>query len=171
MFLERVVRKNLWLKSCEEVLLKINYFTDIFSGFFLSKAATQRCSQQLYLNHFLAWVFSCKFIAAEAVAWRCSVKNVFLKISQNSQENTGSGRLQHRCLPKNFTNFFKNTYLSEPLLLEQLYYYFPYFFSKFFHVFLLTKVINKSCKKLLQNFAIFTEKHLCQGLFLIMLQS
>ena len=25
---------------------------------------------------------------AEAVAWRCSVKKMFLKISQNSQENT-----------------------------------------------------------------------------------
>ena len=24
----------------------------------------------------------------EAVTWRCSVKNVFLKVSQNSQENT-----------------------------------------------------------------------------------
>ena len=100
-------------------------------------------------------MFSCKFITAEAVAWRCSVKNVFLKISQNSQENTGSGRLQHRCLPKNFKTFFKNTYPSEPLLLEQLYYYFPYFFSKIFHVFLLTKVINNHVKgffKILQYY-------------------
>ena len=43
-------------------------------------------------------------------AWRCSVKNVFLKFFQNSQENTGGGRLQHRCLPQNFTIFFKSTY-------------------------------------------------------------
>ena len=28
------------------------------------------------------------FTNLEAVAWRCSVKKVFLKISQNSQENT-----------------------------------------------------------------------------------
>ena len=30
----------------------------------------------------------------EAVAWRCSVKKVFLEISQNSQENTCSLGLQ-----------------------------------------------------------------------------
>ena len=28
------------------------------------------------------------FTNLEAVAWRCSVKKLFLKISQNSQENT-----------------------------------------------------------------------------------
>ena len=125
-------------------------------------------------------------------AWRCSVKNVFLKFLQNSQENTGGGRLQHRCLPQNFTIFFKSTYslgfydncprvklppnpktnpdpnpnpnrgaiflggqLSwyhrlERLLLEQLYYYFPYFSLKVFPRAsfngLLTKDINTSCR-------------------------
>ena len=29
-----------------------------------------------------------KFIVGEAAVWRCSVKKVFLEISQNSQENT-----------------------------------------------------------------------------------
>ena len=48
------------------------------------------------------------------------MKNVFLKTLQNSQENTGGGRLHHRCLPENFTIFFKNTYRLERLLLEQL---------------------------------------------------
>ena len=28
---------------------------------------------------------------SEAVAWSCSVKTVFLEVSQNSQENTGFG--------------------------------------------------------------------------------
>ena len=43
-------------------------------------------------------------------AWSCSVKNVFLKFLQHSQGNTGGGRLHHRCLPQNFTIFFKSTY-------------------------------------------------------------
>ena len=43
-------------------------------------------------------------------AWRCSVKNGFLKFLQHSQGNTGGGRLHHRCLPQNFTIFFKSTY-------------------------------------------------------------
>ena len=29
-----------------------------------------------------------KDLKIEAVAWRCSVKKIFLEISQNSQENT-----------------------------------------------------------------------------------
>ena len=58
----------------------------------------------------------------EAVARRCSVKNVFLKISQNSQENTCrvlfsskavglrlatllKENLRHRCFPVNLRNF------------------------------------------------------------------
>ena len=68
------------------------------------------------------------FITAEAVAWRCSVKNMFLKILQDSQN-----------FRKISQSFFKETYLLKRLLLGQLYYYFPYFFSKFFHVLLLIK--------------------------------
>ena len=51
----------------------------------------------------------------EAVLWRCSVKNVFLEISQNSQENTCAriaglrinlkNKLWHRCFPVNFAKF------------------------------------------------------------------
>ena len=32
-----------------------------------------------------------KNLALEVVFWRCSIKKVFLKISQNSQENSGTG--------------------------------------------------------------------------------
>ena len=58
---------------------------------------------------------------AEAVARRCSVKKVFLEISQNSHENTWASvsllkkRLWHGCFPVNFANF-----LGTPLLTEQL---------------------------------------------------
>ena len=52
----------------------------------------------------------------EAVARRCSVKKVFLKISQNSQKtpvldslfNKVEGvylKLEHRCFPVNFAKF------------------------------------------------------------------
>ena len=38
---------------------------------------------------FFAWVwFTVTLIKKEAVPGRCSIKKVFLKISQNSQENT-----------------------------------------------------------------------------------
>ena len=64
--------------------------------------------------------------APEAVVRRCSVKKVFLKISQNSQENTcarvffnkGAGLrpatlfkkgLWHRCFSVNFAKFLKET--------------------------------------------------------------
>ena len=70
---------------------------------------------------------------AEAVAQRCSVKKVFLEISQNSQENTfarvsfliklhvwdlqlySKKRLWHRWFPVNFKNFSRAPFLIEHL--------------------------------------------------------
>ena len=67
-------------------------------------------------------------VSREASARRCSVKNVFLKISQNSQDKTcarasflikllrpGSSskkRLWHRCFPVNFTKFLRPPFLK-----------------------------------------------------------
>ena len=71
----------------------------------------------------------------EAVAQRCSVKKVFLKNSQNSQENTCARvsfliklqtlgvrpatllkkRLWHRCFPGSFAKVLKITFLTEHL--------------------------------------------------------
>ena len=65
-----------------------------------------------------------KFILCflEVVVRRCSVKKVFLKISQNSQENTCARvsfliKLQvlHRCFPVNFAKF-----LGTPFFIEHL---------------------------------------------------
>ena len=55
-------------------------------------------------------ILNTNFQITEAVAWRCSVKNVFLKISE---QNTGDGvsfkkALQHQRFPENITKFFKN---------------------------------------------------------------
>ena len=52
----------------------------------------------------------------EAVAQTCSVKKVFLEISQNSQENT-SARVSilikwHRCFPVNFAKFLRTPFLN-----------------------------------------------------------
>ena len=58
----------------------------------------------------------------EAVVHTCSLKKVFLEISQNSHENTCAGlwpatlfkkRLCHRCFPVNFAKFLKTRFLTE----------------------------------------------------------
>ena len=61
---------------------------------------------------------------SEAVVWRCSVKKVFLEISQNSQENTCARvsfilkeRLWHKCFPVNFAKFLRTRF---PFLIEYL---------------------------------------------------
>ena len=68
---------------------------------------------------------------SEAVSWRCSVKNVFLKFSQNWQENTCDRvsfliksqvnfikkRLWHRCFLVNFAKFLRTTFFIEHLRL------------------------------------------------------
>ena len=70
----------------------------------------------------------------EAVGWRCSVKKLFLKIFQNSQENTRVRvsfliklhaetcncnkekiRLWHRCIFVNFATFLKRLFSREDL--------------------------------------------------------
>ena len=63
---------------------------------------------------------SSKFI--EADARRCSVKKVFLEISQNSQENICASvssllkkRLWHRYFPVNFAKFLRTPFLTEHL--------------------------------------------------------
>ena len=62
----------------------------------------------------------------ETVAQRCSVKMVFLEISQNSQENICvrvsfliksflNKRLWHWCFPVNFAKFLRRPFLTEHL--------------------------------------------------------
>ena len=57
----------------------------------------------------------------EAVVQSCSVKKVFLEISQNSLENTSARvsfliklkkRLWHRCFPVNFVKFLRTPFLQ-----------------------------------------------------------
>ena len=86
------------------------------------------------------WLFQCYssvFYVLEAVARRCSVKKLFLEISQNSHENTCARvsfwikldvfdlslrpanflwkRLWHRCFPVNFVKFLRTPFLTEYL--------------------------------------------------------
>ena len=88
-------------------------------------------------------------ISPEALARRCSAKNVFLKISQNSQENTVSESLfqafnfikketQVQVFFCEFSEFFKNIFFIEhlwqlPLLIERslLIYFFLFFFFRY----------------------------------------
>ena len=71
----------------------------------------------------------------EAVVQRCSVKKVFLKNSQNSQENTcarvsflikfQAERLWHRCFPVNFVEFLKT-----PVFIEHFWWLLLFGFKK-----------------------------------------
>ena len=69
-----------------------------------------------------------EFLSQEAVVHRCFVKRVFLKTSQNSQENTSlrvsfflrpeillKKRIWHRCFPRNFAKFLRTTSPTEHL--------------------------------------------------------
>ena len=103
-----------------------------FENFFMDE--TKMCSFMLYViklfaNHIELNLFD----TPEAVARRCSVKKVFLEISQNSQENTCaivsfliklqvSGlrsvtllkkRLWQKCFPVNFAKFLRTPILTE----------------------------------------------------------
>ena len=58
----------------------------------------------------------------ETFVQSCSVKKVFLEISQNSQEFAGlrpatllKKRLWHRCFPVNFVKFLKTLFFTEHL--------------------------------------------------------
>ena len=59
---------------------------------------------------FLLW-FSIFLWDTEAVVWRCSVKKVFLEISQNSQENT--------CAGDSFLMELQASHLLEPHLYDK----------------------------------------------------
>ena len=69
------------------------------------------------------WKEKWNWLQSEAFVQRCSVKKVFLEISQNSQENTsGLGpatllkkRLWHRCFPVNFVKFLRTPFFTEHL--------------------------------------------------------
>ena len=56
-------------------------------------------------------MYPIKQVDLEAVVQRCSVKKVFLEISQNSQEDTCAGR--HRCFPVNFVKLLRTPFLIE----------------------------------------------------------
>ena len=95
------------------------------------------------------WPWAC-FTSSEAAAQRCSVKKVFLEISQNSQENTCARisffnkvaglssatllkkRLWHSCFPVNFLKFLRIPFLqitSRRLLLLCQYYIYNLFYT------------------------------------------
>ena len=67
-----------------------------------------------------------KFHMKQAVVQGCSVKKLFLEISQNSQENTGARvsflskkRPWHRCFPINFKKFLRTPFFTEHLFFTE----------------------------------------------------
>ena len=129
-------------------------------------------------------------IYLEAAARGALRKKVFLKISQNSHENTRASFLitlasflntrvsflitlqaskkilWHRRFPVNFAKFLRTLFYRTPL--------------KWYQIPIIWTCIKLICQKQLfpdvlqnrcfENFSIFTEKHLCWSLFLIKLQ-
>ena len=75
-------------------------------------------------DDFFVW-FKRILTVDEAFVWRCSVKEVFIKISQNSWENTCMGACKPATLSKKenpinlfsceFCEIFKNIFFTEPL--------------------------------------------------------
>ena len=103
------------------------YETESFSMFLITSVILFTTEVQLH-NYI---VFLIDHIV-EAVVERCSVKKVFLEISQNSQENTCARvsfliklqpkpaallkkRLWHRCFPVNFVKFLRTPFYMEYL--------------------------------------------------------
>ena len=100
-----------------------HYLCVVFRWYFSSSTCVRRL-KVVMLNFCLAWLHK------EAVVIRCSVKKVFLEISQNSQENTCARasfliKLQasglqlyqkrdsaHSCFPVNFTKFLRHLFLQ-----------------------------------------------------------
>ena len=76
------------------------------------------------ITWFGIWFWFWFWLTSEAFTRKCSLKTVFLEISQNSQENTCAGasfsikfnkflkkRLWRRCFPVNFVKFLRTSFL------------------------------------------------------------
>ena len=161
--------------------------------FISTRSSHQRCStKKLFLKFFAivtrstcAGVFSCEYceifrntcleehlwtaasrvFLLEAVVQRCSVKKVFLKISQDSQENTCA----RVCFLNKVTSLTLQLYQKETLA--------PVFSNEFCEIFKNTFFLQSTsgycfcflvqcsyvfCKKDVKNFGKFTGKYLCQ---------
>ena len=104
-------------------LLRYDNFRKIFCFNFLTFASVLYFIQNVLDSSLFLRIYFFQF--TEAAAQRCSVKKVFLKILQNSQENTCPSvsylikllaealfkkRLWHRCFPVNFPKFSGKTF-------------------------------------------------------------
>ena len=107
--------------------------SSIWGGKFLKKLLTasfcKKASLQMYdwvLNTPLGLFFYTVYVLlefqhdhSEAVVRRCSVKKVFLEISQNSQESCRPTLLKkslwHSCFPVNFCQISKTNYRTAPV--------------------------------------------------------
>ena len=86
MIIEKMETKNINCLLVVNVILKTTFLKKNKSDEFSSKTELSECLLERFL--ILCDQFEQEKVNSEIVAWRCSVKKVFLKISQNSQENT-----------------------------------------------------------------------------------
>ena len=91
---------------------------------FIIKFIKKRLHHRCFLVHIATFLRTALFI--EHLLLLCSVKKVFLEISQNSQANTKKRkkRLWHRCFPVNFAKFIIIPFLTE--YLQWLLLFMPY---------------------------------------------
>ena len=84
------ISQNLLLESCQPtILFHVLMLTDNVNGQRITHMFVYFIYQRLHFIH--GQQITQNFIWSEAVAWSCSVKKVFLKISQISRENTCVG--------------------------------------------------------------------------------
>ena len=107
----------------------------------MSKVLRPKSSSRSRFQQF-RYVYSSK-----AAAQRCSVKQMFLRFSQNSQKNTCARasllkrRLWQRCFPANFAKFLRTSFFTEQLRWLLL---IPQCFTKFFSQEILLKLRSSS---------------------------
>ena len=106
------INHSLW--TSYKIFLSLKHLFHFFSDQLLNAIFTRVLLRlTLYYYHIM--------YVSEVLIRRCSVKMVFLEISQNSQENTCARVsflkkiLWHRCFPVNFSKFIRTPFLRDHL--------------------------------------------------------
>ena len=138
----------------------VNKFADLNSEILLNERLHHRyfSIKKFYLRN--------TFLTAEAVVWRCSIKKVFLEISQNLQDNT--------CVRKSFSafpkacNFIKKDSLTQVFSCEFWEISENTFFTEYLRWLLLWQDLSGRLLLLLKKLSIqtFNSKHLISNLIL-----
>ena len=111
------------------ILIGLDHHYNLITG----ETIKGKINESIAINSVLGWIICENYQNKEAVVQRCSVKNVFLKISQNFHKKhlcqslffnkvadlrsatLLKKRLWHRCLSVDFAKFLRTPFLAEHL--------------------------------------------------------